>query len=211
MNRTARGLFSTFNAMLRILRRGVQFVPVYGLMAGDANRDSIINVNNSFGMLGNGFNMMGVELTAVPALLTLESVSLENRNAPLGKVAFGSGSTPVEAMPALPCTGLCSYTGTPSAGTRAEHGGFIGVCKGLSAPCTKFFNRGIPMRPTFFTAISGRWGAICFDFIFRSTNLTRLYLLGVFHSLIMPCNKNKCKPFIVRMTDAFPGIEIKRL
>ena len=211
MSRAARRLFSAFDAMLWILRGGVQFAPVYGLMAGDANRDSIINVNDSFGMLRDRFNMMGVELPAVPAPPTLEPVSLKNRNAPLGKVAFGSGSAPVEAMPALPCTGLFSYTGTPSTRTRAEHGGFIAACKGISAPCTKFFNRRIPMRPAHFTTIPGRFGAICLDMIRQSTNFASLYFTGVFHDLIMPCNKDKCKLFIVRMTDAFPDIKIKRI
>lgn len=211
MNRTARRLFSALEAMLRVLSRGMQFTSVDGLMTGDANSDSVCNVNNSFGMLGNRFNMMGVEIPAVPALLTFKAVPLKNRRAPFGKVAFGSGSLSIEAMPALPSARLFTYTGTASALARAKHSRLVFGCKLLFAPSTMFFNRGIPMRPTFFTAISGSWGAICFDFIFRSANLTRLYLLGIFHGFIMPCNKNKCKPFIVRMHDAFPDLEIRRI
>jgi len=210
MNRTARGFFPAFETVLWILRRRVHFSSVDGFMTGNANSDSIVNVNHSFGMLSNGLDVMGVQFTDGPTFLTFKAVPLKNRRAPFGKVAFGSGSLSIEAMPALPSARLFTYTGTASALARAKHSRLVFGCKLLFAPSTMFFNRGIPMRPTFFTAISGSWGAICFDFIFRSANLTRLYLLGIFHGFIMPCNKNKCKPFIVRMADAFPSLEIRR-
>jgi hypothetical protein len=181
MNRAARGFFPAFETVLWILRRRVHFSSVDGFMTGNANSDSIVNVNHSFGMLSNGLDVMGVQFTDGPTFLTFKSISLKNSNAPLGKVAFGSGSAPIETMPALPCPGLFSYAGTPSTRTRAKHCSLVFACKWFSAPCAEFFNRGISVRPTFLTAIAGRWGAICLDFIFRSANLTGLYCLSVFH------------------------------
>ncbi|MFH1858235.1 MAG: hypothetical protein ABH845_04960 [Candidatus Omnitrophota bacterium] len=189
----------------------VQLTPVDGLMTRDANSDSVCHVNNSFGMLGNGFNMMGVELPAIPALLTLEAVPLKNCRAPFGRVTSGKCSVPMQTMTALPRSGLFSDAGISGARARAELGGFVAACKRMSAPCTKFFNRRIPMRPAHLTTIPGRFGAICLDMVRQSTNFASLYFAGVFHDLIMPCNKDKCKLFIARMTDAFPGIEIRRI
>lgn len=161
MSRTARRLLSALEAMLRVLRGGVQFVPVYGLMAGDANSDSIVNVNDSFGMFGDRFNVVSVELSAVPALLTPEAVPLENRLAPLCKVTFGKGSFSMQAMASLPCTCLFANTGIGGARARAEFSRFVAARKRLTAPCTRFFNGGISMRPAGATAIMGILGAIC--------------------------------------------------
>lgn len=211
MNRTARGFLSAPKAMLRVLRRCCQLAPVNGFVARDADSDAVCNVNDSFGVFCNGFDMVGMKLSTVSTQSAFESVSLKNRYTPLGQVSFSGGSLSVEAMPTLPSTRLFTYAGTASTLARAKHGSFKTAYEWLSAPSTRFFNRGISMRPTFLATISGQWGAICLNLILRSANLTSLCLLGVFHGFIMPCNKYKCKHFIVRMTDAFPGIEIRRI
>lgn len=180
---------ATINAVLGIFSGSGKLSAVHRLVARNAKRYAVVNVEHQFGMFRNRLDMMRVQcsrlLTAMLARVTIPRI---HRLAPYSQVAFGLCSSTVKADATLPCRGVGASQHLATTRSGAESRTLISAIERDAAMQTVTRLRGVASGPAFLRAIVGSVGAVRLYLKRGSAFLAIEGNLCVFHGSIIPRN-----------------------
>lgn len=188
VQRPSRSRRATILTMLWIFGGSRKLAPVQFLVAGNAERNPIANINYKFWKLRNRLYVVGVNIATFAAGLAGVIVSSINILSPFSKIALNLRPFAEQRFTAFPCR--CLFACHTLAATRSgtENRPLVPAIKFFAAVGAFSCLRWIALRPTSLRAISRRTRAVCLDFVDRTASLASFSDLGVLHIGIIPHN-----------------------
>lgn len=196
IQRTPCGACSAIRAMLGVLRWGGKFTPVQRFMAGNAERQPVIDIKCQVWKFRQWLDVMGVYVSFFAALLTGIVIALKNGLSPFGKIASVLTAATVCGFTTLPRCGFFANKGFSPTGSRAVNRSFVSAIKHLSAIGALSCLRRIPRRPASLRAIVRGVGSVGFDLELYAALLAYLCNLCVFHRFIISHSTQICPAYV---------------
>lgn len=206
IERTPRSRRSAIYAMFWVFARSGEFTFVQFFMAGNTKSKTITNFDYQFRIIGNWFNMMGMNFsTNLAAFLASVTISPINFVAPFCEIALCLCAFINQRFTALPRCCLFANHRFTTARSGTKTSAFISAIESLTTIGTLARIGWIAMRPAFFRTIFRIIRSVKLYFINSTTYLANLFDLSIFHNTIITPSYCAIQRW-VDMTDGIPEL-----